>query len=114
MHIEHMHLYAVVRRLHFVTRACSHGRLGLAVGRGPRLCCWVGMDFVSVPAGTLDAAAFALRGADHDVDMLANDSYVAVQGNASLARNHAGGRNRICLSNTSGPSRVTCSFATHL
>jgi hypothetical protein len=53
------------------------------------------MDFVAVPAGTLDAAALALRGADHDVDMLANDSYVAVQGNASLARNHAGGRNRI-------------------
>jgi hypothetical protein len=33
-----------------------------------------GMDFVAVPAGTAPAAALALRGADPDVDMAANDS----------------------------------------
>ena len=42
----------------------------------PYLCCWAWAwtSFLFLP-GTLDAAALALRGADHDVDMLANDSY---------------------------------------
>ena len=44
------------------------------------------MDFVSVPAGTLDAAALALRGADHDVDMLANDFLMLLSTGKRLTR----------------------------
>merc|ERR1711865_45166 len=84
-----------------VTRACLHGRLCLAVDLVSAVGL-LGMDFVPVPAGTAPAAALALRGADPDVDMAANDSYATVLGNASLARNQAGGRKRLCYSNVSG------------
>ena len=85
-----------------MTRACSHGRLCLAVDLVSAVGHYIYMDFVPVPAGTADAVALTLRGADHDADIAANDSYSVVLGNASLARNQAGGRKRLCYSNVSG------------
>ena len=60
------------------------------------------MDFVPVPAGTVPAAALALRGADHDLDFAAGDSIEVALGDLLRVRLAVGGRRRLGYSSFSG------------
>ena len=44
------------------------------------------MDFASIPAGTTDAQALALRGADHDITVATSGTFNTTLGDALKAR----------------------------